>query len=141
MARPLRNISVLGIHPVQPTAAELRATVEILFGCGLSGLALARAEVNAKKHYDCLHLLEVSLEPPEATIDWSHITQAIHDQPNTNWQVPYDEQAVDRLSGRWAFFLHAVDLDAPLSTPVGDRILPKPTPIPSHLSSIKYEVP
>jgi hypothetical protein len=34
-----------------------------------------------------------------------------------------------------------VDLTRPISTPLGDRLLPSKTPVPSHLASIRYEVP
>jgi hypothetical protein len=44
-------------------------------------------------------------------------------------------------SGRWAFFLHCVDLARPLETPVGPRTIPTPSPCPKHLRHLRYEAP
>jgi hypothetical protein len=37
--------------------------------------------------------------------------------------------------------MHFVDLGRPLSTPLGEKLLPRPTPTPAHLASVTYEVP
>ncbi len=141
MATQLREIRVLGMHPVLPTAPEFAKTLEWLWGSDLSGPALESARRNVQEHYGRLFLIEIKIEPPNAKFDWSDFTQPVPGQPQSSWQVPYDERSIDKTAGRWAFFLHFVDVARPLSTPLGERPLPRPAPIPSHLAFIKYEAP
>lgn len=88
-----------------------------------------------------VHLIEVRFDPPDADVSWLEFTQAEPDTPDTEWQVPYDEQPVDESAGRWAFFFHFLDVDQPLQTPIGARALPRPTPRPPHLRDFVYEEP
>ena len=141
MAERLRDIRVLGVHQVVPTAEEIAEAVEIQWGDGLSGAALAEAERAVREHFAGLRLIEVQVEPPAAEVDWLEVTQPIAGVDRSDWQAPYDEQPVDEEGGRWAFFLHEVLFDAELSTPVGPRKLPAVTAIPTHLAGIRYEVP
>jgi hypothetical protein len=69
------------------------------------------------------------------------VTQKVPGTPREDWQAPYDEQKLDDLGTRWAFFFHFLDLKVPLTTTVGELILPEPTPMPKHLAEIKYELP
>lgn len=85
-----------------------------------------------------VYLIEVSI--PENGIDWGKVTQPSAELPPDNWQVAYDEQMLGD-QGRWIFFFHFLDLNKPLSTPFGEIALPHPTPLPPHLSHIKYEPP
>jgi hypothetical protein len=137
----LRDLRIVGLHPVQPSTDEIGEAVEILWGSELSGSKLEAARRDVREHFSGPFLLEVEIQPPNAEFDWSDITQVVDGQPRSNWQVPYDEQPVDREAGRWAFFLHFVDLKKALSTPLGELSLPEPTACPQHLESIKYEVP
>jgi hypothetical protein len=85
------------------------------------------------------HLLEAELDAGD--FDWGSVTQAIPGEPESNWQVPWDERPLDDEKRRWAFFFHYLDFNKPLSTPDGDVPLPPPTPIPQHLANIDYESP
>ena len=141
MSSPPQSLEIIGIHPVVPSTDELSAAVNIMYGEGLSGKGLAEAERGVREHFARLFLLEIEVEPEEVEIDWSAITQSIDDQPRDNWQVPWDERRVGDSGNRWAFFLHHVQPQRPLMTPLGDRKLPDPTPIPRHLEHIVYDVP
>jgi hypothetical protein len=89
------------------------------------------------------HLVEVLLDPPHAHWDWGNVTQEVPGQPRDNWQVPYDEQLVDEVSGRgrYVFFFHYLDLRRPLLTPAGPVLLPNPQPLPPRLQHIEYFAP
>jgi hypothetical protein len=141
MATQLRALRVLGLHPVRPSAEDFDEAVETLWGSELSGTKLKAARRNVEEHFRGLFLIEIEVQPPDSEFDWADLTQPIDAQPRSNWQVPYDEQLVDPEAGRWAFFLHCVDLTRPMSTPLGDRHLPEPTPVPDHLEMIKYDLP
>jgi hypothetical protein len=86
------------------------------------------------------HLIELQVADSKS-IDWSAITQELADQPQENWQVPWDERPIDDDETRWAFFFHYLDLKKPLLTQDGPVTLPKPTPIPKHLNEIEYDPP
>lgn len=139
MASELRNIHVLGVHRIEPSPGLFDETLAIQWGEGLSGENLARAEENVREHFAGLYLIEFQVDLPDAAIDWEEITQSIPGQPRSNWQVPYDEQLIDKRSGRWAFFFHYLDVNRELESPVGPLTLPQPTPRPRHLSEIRYE--
>jgi hypothetical protein len=141
MATELRELRIRGVHPVLPSSEEFDEALEIQWGAGLEGTELERARQSVKEHFSGLFLIEIEIKPVDADFDWGEITQPIAGVDKSNWQVPFDEQPVDSVTGRWVFFLHFVDLTKPISTPLGDRLLPSPTPIPPHLASIKYEVP
>jgi hypothetical protein len=141
MATSMRDLQILGVYPVVPTPAELKETLEIQWGSDLKGKELDLAKEHVRDHFNRLFLIEIQTNPPSAKLNWEKITQPDATQPRSNWQVPYDEQPIEESEGRWVFFLHCVDLAQPVSTPVGQRTLPSPTPIPRHLAGIKYEVP
>ena len=86
------------------------------------------------------HLVEVELDG-DGSLNWGEVTQAAPGQPPRNWQVAYDEQPLDRDRHRWAFFIHYLDLNAPLLTPFGPVRLPAPTPRPPHLAHVMYIEP
>jgi hypothetical protein len=140
MKNQLRDIHILGVHPVRPTAGEFEEALQIM-KLDRSDADLKTMRNYVRGHFDGLYLIEVQLRPPKAKLDWGEITQPRDDRPRENWQVPWDERPIDESAGLWAFFLHYVNLDEPLSTPVGDRQLPSPTPLPSRLASIRYELP
>ena len=137
----LREITILGVHPVEPTAAELDEALEVQWGTGITGDALREATRHVREHFANLYLVEVQLEPPDAVMDWAMVTQPDPSQPESNWQVAYDEQPLESAEGRWVFFLHFINFDRPLATPVGQRGLPFPSPRPPHLATFKYELP
>ena len=105
------------------------------------------------------HLIEMIVVSD--AFDIGDITQAVEDQPRSNWQVPWDEQLLDgageRVIGepgdmpasgtipsdkaRIAFFFHYLDTSAPLIMPWGEIELPDPSPRPDRLRMIKYEEP
>jgi hypothetical protein len=138
MSRPT-TITVVGLHPIVASQELIEETREMQWGAGLSGKALEQANNNVRKHFEKLFLLEIEVEPPEAAVDWSEITQPIPGQPRENWQAPWDEQLVG--SGHWVFWLHSVDVMQPLQTELGELPLPLPTATPSHLANIIYEAP
>lgn len=129
------------MHPVIPTNEEFREAMDVMWGKGLEGRRLAEAKKRTREHFETLYLVEIELGPAGAGLDWSAITQPISGRPQDEWQVPFDEQPLDTEGKRWAFFLHFVDLHRPLKTPLGERTLPEPTPIPPHLQHVSYEVP
>jgi len=137
----LKDVVVLGVHRVQISTEEFNSAVAELWGAHLKGEKLAQARMNTWEHFENLHLLEVTIHPADAEVDWGAFTQRCEDVSEENWQVPYDEQLIDALSGRWVFFLHDVDFSRPLTTPVGERRLPTPTPRPEHLRHIVYQLP
>ena len=94
-----------------------------------------------REHFANLYLLEIKIEPTDADVNWSAITQPIESQAKDNWQVPYDEHRLDEREGHWAFFFHCLDRSRPLQTELGDQKLPTATPIPPHLHGVLYEVP
>jgi hypothetical protein len=141
MATPLHEIRILGVHHVLPSSEEFEEALETQWGAGLVGHDLQRARQSVQDHFSRLFLIEIQFEPADADLDWSEVAQPIVGQEKSNWQVAYNERPVDRSTGRWAFFLHFVDLKQPISTPLGERLLSHPTPTPRHLASIKYEVP
>lgn len=141
MPETLRDFRVLGVHPVHPPAALFEETLRIQWGSDLTAIDLEHARQSVGEHFAGLYLFEVQLEPFDADIDWGEVTQPDPGQPRSNWQVAYDERPIDETAGRWAFFLHFVDLGQPLQTPVGARALPAPSPVPSHLADCSYEVP
>ena len=141
MASAPQSLRVVGVHPVVPTEEQFRGALEIMFGEGLKGRRLAKAEAEVRGHFDELFLVEIAVEPSGAEPDWIAITQPIEGQPSDSWQAPYDERPIGDEGTRWAFFVHYLDLKRPLSTPVGDRDLPEPTPMPAHLKHIEYEPP
>jgi len=87
------------------------------------------------------YLIEIEFNEPPDDDAWFAITQEIPDQPQGDWQVPWDEQPLDTEKKRWAFFFHYLDVARPLLTPCGPIVLPEPTERPQHLDSIAYESP
>ena len=135
----IKAIRVVGIHRVVLTDALFASTREIQWGSDLSGDALEQANAAVREHFNGLYLFEIDVDPPDGMVDWELITQPISGQPESNWQVPWDERPTGE--GRWAFFLHSVNLKQPLETPIGAIELPTPTPIPTHLSNVEYDLP
>ena len=109
--------------------------------------------VDAPEH---CHLIECWVRDASGDFDIGTITQKLADEPEDNWQTPWDEYvlnddgttgelatSIDALNGdvRIAFFFHYLDSDRPLITPGGAISLPTPTPRPERLSFIEYEPP
>jgi hypothetical protein len=97
------------------------------------------------------HMIELDVDSQDP-FDVGQVTQEDSTLPRDEWQVPYDEHAVDtegRDGGEWSshrrgrvvFFFHYLRLDRPLLTPVGAVELPQPQKRPSRLESIQYESP
>jgi hypothetical protein len=86
-----------------------------------------------------VHLVEVEIDSNADCFDFGAITQEMPSQPQSNWQVAYDEREVGQ--NRSAFFFHYLDIAKPLVTPAGPLALPPETPVPEHLRSIEYEPP
>jgi hypothetical protein len=141
VASSLKELQILSVHPVIPSVQEFDEAVAIQWGLSLVGNELERARASVREHFNRLFLIEIQIQPADAELDWSKITQPIDGLDRSSWQVPYDERPIDQPTGRWAFFLHFVDLKRPVSTPLGERMFCPPTPIPPHLTSVKYEVP
>ena len=99
--------------------------------------------VHPVKKPEHIHLIEELTEGIEDGIDFGEITQEAIGEPRDHWQVPYDEQILEKKdeSFRYAFFFHHLNFNRPLLTPMGPAPLPAPTPIPPHLQEIRYEAP
>ena len=85
-----------------------------------------------------VHLVELGVERG-ADFDFGEVTQEMAGQPRSNWQSVYDEREV--RSDRHAFFFHYLDAARPLLTSEGPLLLPPESPVPEHLSAIRYEQP
>jgi hypothetical protein len=110
--------------------------------------------------HEPVHLIELVVRNSTG-FDPASFSQPDPDQPEENWQVAYDERALnesgdtpitgsfelsrrpDLLKGdvRLAFFMHYLDPTRPLMTPFGAVELPNPTDRPPRLSTIEYEEP
>jgi hypothetical protein len=141
MAHPLRDVRVVGLHPVEMTPEMLDDALEIQWGPGLAGDDLEDARREVRAHFAGLYVIELQLEPGDAEFDWAGFAQSQDGVPESDWQVAYDERPIDEAAGKWAFFLHGVDTRRALETPVGPRPLPPPSPCPDYLRHIRYEVP
>ena len=141
MANEVRDIRILGVYSFEASEDLFRETLEIQWGPNLSGSALEYAHEGVHEHFAGLYLISIAVKPADAEVDWTRITQSIDGQPESNWQVAYDEQLVDHVAGHWAFFMHFLDLGTPLQTQIGDLRLPLPSKLPESLASIQYEVP
>lgn len=130
---------MIGLHPVVATTDEFNAVRKIQWGDELVGDALENANRAVAEHFAGLYLIEIEVQPPDSRIEWIDITQPIAGKPPSEWQVPWDERSV--REGRWAFFLHFVQVDQPLQTFIGPVQLPAPTPIPQRLAKVKYDLP
>lgn len=113
--------------------------------------------VHAVDAPDPCHLIEVVIRNCSDRVDLAEITQDGSPLPRSEWQAPYDEHLVvqGELVSLWqpvaadvwhgdvrlAFFLHYVELDRPMRTPFGDVMLPRESPVPSHLEAMHYEQP
>lgn len=86
-------------------------------------------------------MVEIELSDSEDS-DFGQVTQSIDGVNREYWQVAYDEQPIPQGAGNhYVFFFHYLYLCKPLLTPFGQIDLPKPTPLPSHLSQLNYERP
>jgi len=108
-----------------------------------------------------VHLVEIIVHDADGDFDIGAITQEMPDTVRSNWQSPYDEQILspdgtsvlanrfdaedqtDHWKGdvRLVFFFHYLELSKPLTTPFGLVPLTTESPVPTRLSSIRYEQP
>ncbi len=135
------DVKVIGVHRVEYSATDFAEALETMWGSGLTGHNLERARGRTREHFDGLRLIVIEVIPTKAEIDWSCVAQLLPEVDRGNWQVAYDEELIDPVRGRWAFFLHFVDSELPLLTPVGERVLPSVTPLPKYLVKMKYDPP
>src|SRR5262245_53902706 len=105
MAEPLRDVTILGLHPVELSPELFDQAVELQWGTDLTGDELRDARRQVEELFASLHLVEVRLDPPGAEVDWGAFTQAQDGVDESEWQVAYDEQPVGD-AGTWTFFLH-----------------------------------
>jgi hypothetical protein len=104
------------------------------------------------------YLIELWVRGLDGAFDLPQITQAILDQPESYWQVPYDtkflnedgtaligEQFLYTITGkgdfRIAFFFHYLDFSKPLLSSAGPLKLPEPSERPSRIQFFEYEPP
>ena len=88
-----------------------------------------------------VHLIELEVTGAISELDWVSVTQPLDARDSSYWQVPYDERAVPGREGHWCFFFHYLDLARPLQSNLGPLLLPRESPLPSHLRFIRYEEP
>ena len=138
MSKPT-SLAIVGLHPIVASKESIEETRDLQWSDGLSGSALDQANANVREHFEKLYLVELVVEPSDAMIDWDVVAQPAPGLPRGNWQVPWDEQQIEK--GRWVFWLHGVDLKQPLQTELGQAPLPAPSPMPDRLVSVKYELP
>ena len=89
------------------------------------------------------HMIEVKLRGFDDPPDFGEFTQQDPAQPPPNWQVAWDEEMIGETGkeSHWIFYLHYVQFNRPLWTPVGPMELPSPTSVPAHLEDFKYLPP
>ncbi len=90
-----------------------------------------------------VHLIELLVEGDIMEFDIDEVTQEVTDQPQRNWQAPYDHHLLEESERkvRYAFFFHYLDFGKPLLSSAGSLPLPKPTTVPAHLQDFEYESP
>jgi len=90
-----------------------------------------------------VHLIEIQVTGDVEAFNFDKVTQELANEPQSNWQVPYDERllAKDHSSARFAFFFHYLQADRPLLTPFGPAVVPTETTRPEHLRGVEYEQP
>jgi hypothetical protein len=90
-----------------------------------------------------VHLIEIALAGSVGNFSFGAVTQESPGQPESNWQVAYDEQELSQSGNesRYVFFFHYLDFTRPLLTSMGPVPIPKPTPRPEHLHHIEYFQP
>ena len=108
-----------------------------------------------------VHLVELLLKDLHGAVDMAEFVQRSETQPPENWQTAYDERILstdgadvvwrpwtdpvpeDAWTGdvRLTFFMHYLDDDTPLTTPIGEVALPPPSPLPARLVPVDYEAP
>ena len=71
MKKVLRDIRVLGIHPVRPTEEEFQEALETQWGSNLFKKEMTAARRNVQEHFDDLYLIEVQIQPADAELDWA----------------------------------------------------------------------
>jgi len=97
------------------------------------------------------HLIEITMHDAQCE-DLGSFTQELSDQPQSSWQVPWDErlliadgtatvETADTKQQRIVFFFHYLDLAKPLITPVGPLRLPAPVTMPPRLGFVRYSSP
>jgi hypothetical protein len=104
------------------------------------------------------HLIEVEIREATEAVDLGRFTQPQPGRPEGDWQAPWDERFLDPLgrqvvadnlhppdesywhgTARIAFFLHYLDVNGQLRSPVGEIPLPRPSPKPDRLKQVTYE--
>lgn len=108
-----------------------------------------------------VYLFEFEINSTDSDFDVGDFTQKLPNVDSMNWQVPYEEQFLNKNGTevigdydadqnqnelekpfRLVFFFHYFDLQKPLSTPFGDISAKNFEPIPKRLSDIiEYEQP
>ena len=102
-----------------------------------------------------IYVVEMEINEKPRSVDFSRFFQKDDSLPESEWQVPYDEQYLtsdgktilgdfftedkDMIPGdttRVAFFMFLTDLSLPLSTPYGEIDLSDVKPMPERLSNI-----
>ena len=103
------------------------------------------------------HLIEMEASLEGGLLDLGAITQEWPNHSVADWQMPYDEHVWDEAGNpvfvdmkplhgyegliRIVFFFHYLQLGLPLRTPVGDLVLPAPSPRPPRLAGLRWESP
>ena len=123
------SLQILGVHPME--ADEPCHLVEIMV---IGSLGFDPGEF----------VQELDDEDDDA---WpSAWGECVLDVAGESVQADAEDLATDRaelLLGevRMAFFIHNLDLTAPLLTPFGEVALPPATPLPPRLQAVPYEAP
>ena len=108
-----------------------------------------------------VYLLEIMVHGSIGKFNITEFTQEIPSEPQSNWQVPYDEKILNHdgdeivanafLSKgepedwigdvRLAFFFHYLDFRNVLASPFGDLSLPAVSAKPNRLDFLVYDPP
>lgn len=138
MSVSLQSIRVIGVHPFVADQRLVEEAREDFWG---GGELTEEREAHVQGFFKDLYVIEIETSPANAEIDWSAITQPCSDLTGDYWQVPYLEAQTDESGSRYAFFFHYLDRSKPLNSPLGDIVLPEPTPLPPHLQKMEYGLP
>ncbi len=140
------QVEVIGIHPVEVDDAVIRSVLEMKYDDPDLGADSEEYRAVAEELRGAA-LIEVRLAGAPHGFDVGLFGQYDNADDDCR-QAPYLDEFLsddgleivrstpERPASRLAFYLHFVDFNAPLCTPFGRVVLPRPTPIPARLKGL-----
>lgn len=135
------SIRIVGLHRYLPSKSQVEAYIDENREISSDEEDIKDLMESIRGVLSSVYLIEIVVLPPDADIDWCHISQELPGVEVGNQQAPYDERAIDDKPGHWVFFFHFLEFEQPLDSELGLIKLPPITPIPDYLSEIEYVIP